>query len=115
VKLSVSANEWKPSANATEWKPSTVANENIVTAVINRMSSIVVSSFVGENSPDNTISGINSMGSNGSERTSVDDSLIRNPEGIDLSLAARLEYREIEILLFYISTSMAYIYIYSYI
>jgi hypothetical protein len=104
LKLSVSAKEWKPSANAIEWKPSTVANGNIVTAVINRMSSsdygliysekimTVVSAFVGENSPDNTLLEINSIGSNSSDRTSVDNSLIRNPEGIDLSLAARLEY-----------------------
>jgi hypothetical protein len=64
----------------------------------------VVSAFVGENSPDNTILEINSMGSNSSDRTSVDNSSIRNPESIDL--AARLEYGQIEILLFYTATSM---------
>jgi hypothetical protein len=119
LKLSIEAKEWKPSVTAIEWKPSTATNGNIVTAVntvINRVSSLdcapvdsakivtVVSAFVGENSPDNAILDIIStavstpfdrVGSNSTDRTSVDDSLTLNSEGVDLSLTARLVYRQI--------------------
>lgn len=119
MKLSIGAKEWKPSATAIEWKPSTATNGNIVTAVntvINRVSSLdcapvdtakivkVVSAFVGENSPDNASLDIIStavsthfdrVGSNSTDRTSVDDSFTLNSEGVDLSLTARLVYRQI--------------------
>jgi hypothetical protein len=119
LKFSIGAKEWKPSATAIEWKPSTATNGNIVTAVntvINRVSSLdcapvdttkivkVVSAFVDENSPDNASLNIIStavsthfdrVGSNSTDRSSVDDSFTLNSEGVDLSLTARLVYRQI--------------------
>lgn len=119
MKLSIGAKEWKPSASAIEWTPSTETNGNIVAAVntvINRVSNLdcasvdsakivkVVSAFVGENSLDNAILDIISpavatsfdrAGSDSTDHTSVDDSITLNSEGVDLSFAARLVYRQI--------------------